>query len=42
MNISVKRDGAEVEYGSCGAHDVTRYPRVAELLAKHPIPGEKL
>ena len=40
MNISVQRNGAEVEDGCCGAHDVEGDPSVAELRTEHPVAKE--
>lgn len=37
MNVSVQRYGAQVEYGSGGAHHVYGDPYVAELCAEHPV-----
>jgi len=40
MNVSVKRNGTQIEYGRCGAHHVDCDPYVAELGAKHPITSQ--
>lgn len=37
MDVAVQADGAEVEDGSCRAHDIERYPRVTELCTEHPV-----
>lgn len=41
MDISIERYNAQIEDRGGGAHHVARHPRVAELLAEHPIPVEK-
>lgn len=42
MDIPIEGYGAQVEDGGSGAHDVTRHPRVAELLTENPVPGDNV
>lgn len=37
MNISVERNGAQVEYRRGGAHHIYGSPYVTELGTKHPV-----
>lgn len=37
VDVPVQGDGAEVQDGRRGAHDVERDPRVAELSPEHPV-----
>lgn len=37
MDISVERDGAQIENRSGGAHHVKSDPRVAKLGPKYPV-----
>lgn len=37
MDVSIERDGTQVQDAGRGAHHVERHPGVAELGPEHPI-----